>query len=342
MIETLKTLCALPGVSGNEDAVRDYIKERVAPYADEIKTDVMGNLLVFKRGAVTPARRLMLCAHMDEIGIIITGVSDTGYLRFDFVGGVDRRVAIGKWVSIGPKAVPGVIGIKAYHLVDKDEETKVPKTEALYIDIGAADKDEALRMVSLGDTGIFDAETIHLGSELLAARAIDDRLGCAAMVRLLEESLPCDCHFVFSVQEEIGCRGAAAAAYAIAPDVALILEGTTAADLPGVEEKKRICSVGGGIVIPFIDNGTLYDRGLYALLTGLAEKNGIKWQTKQAVSGGTDASVIQRSRSGVKTAGIACALRNVHAPACIGKRSEFEDLLALARLFIEKAAENRI
>lgn len=335
MLETLKTLCYLSGPSGYEDEVRDYILERVMPHADEVMTDSLGNLIVTKKGRVAPTKKIMLCAHMDEVGIIITGIDDDGYLRFDFLGGVDRRVVIGKRVYIGKNRIPGVIGIKAYHLVDKEEEKNVPKREEMYVDIGAASKDEAEGLVPLGDYGVFDDSVYEFGEGFIKAKALDDRVGCASMIKLLESELPCDCTFAFTVQEEIGTRGAKVVANRICPEVAIVLEGTTAADLPDVPEGKTICKLGEGIVIPFMDRGTLYSRRLYSQVTELADMNNIKWQTKHMIAGGTDASVIQRSGIGVDTIALSAPLRNIHSPASIAKISDFEVMPELARLLIE-------
>ncbi|MDO4749705.1 MAG: M42 family metallopeptidase [Eubacteriales bacterium] len=336
MLETVKTLCSLAGPSGWEDEVRDSILERVLPLADAVETDPMGNLLVFCRGRVTLPKPVMVCAHMDEVGIIVTGVTDEGFLKFDFIGGVDRRVTMGRRVLIGQNRIPAIIGVKAYHLVSDDEEKKVPKTEELYLDIGAESEAEALERVHLGDCGIFDSTPIEMGEGLLKARAIDDRCGCAAMLKLMEGELPCDTWFVFTVQEEVGARGGRTAAYRIDPALCLVLEGTTAADIPGVAEEKRICRVGGGVVIPFMDGGTLYDRGLYELASKTAEKNGIAWQTKTMIAGGTDASGIQRSRGGVRTLALSVAMRNIHSPACVASVEDLENLPRLAALVLEE------
>ncbi len=342
MIETLKTLCSLSGVSGAEDEVREYILARVLPFADNINTDPMGNLIVFKKGAVQPDQKLLLCAHMDEVGLMVTGINSDGYLRFSCVGGIDRRVLIGKKVFVGEAKLPGVIGIKAYHLVEKSEESKPPKIDDMYIDIGCADEEEAKELVSIGDVCVFNDSIVEFGDACLKAKAIDDRLGCAAMIKLIESELPCDTYFAFTVQEEVGTRGAEIMAYTLAPDIALVLEGTTATDLPDIAENKHICSAGAGVVIPFMDGGTMYDRNMYSLLTSLADENGIRWQTKRRIAGGTDARAIQRSRGGVRTAGIACALRNIHSPACVGKISEFDDMLALVKAFLAHFAAEGI
>lgn len=342
MLDTLKTLCYLSGVSGFEDEVRDYILERAMPHADSITTDSMGNLIIFKKGAREAPRKLMVCAHMDEVGLIVTGINDEGYLRFAPVGGIDRRVLIGKKVFVGNDRIPGIIGIKPIHMVKGDESKNVPKLDELYIDIGAADKDSAEKCVALGDYCCFDDTVVEFGSGYLKAKAIDDRVGCAAMLKLIESELPCDIWFVFTVQEELGTRGAIVASRSVQPDVALVLEGTTATDLPGIDEAKRMCTAGEGLVIPFIDGGTIYDRKMYAVLSSLAEENGIKWQTKHRVAGGTDGAAVQRSCSGVHTAALSCAVRNIHSPVSVVKSSECEDMLALAKIFIEKFAAGEV
>jgi endoglucanase len=339
MLDTMETLCCLSGVTGNEDEVRDYILERVMPFADEIRTDPMGNLMVFKRGSVTPSKRIMLAAHMDEVGLIVTDITEDGYLRFDAAGGIDRRVIIGKRVYVGPERVMGVIGSKAIHLTTAEQRKTLPKMKDMYIDIGAGSREEAEAQVKLGDPVAFDDSVIRFGQGFVKAKAIDDRAGCATMVELIESALPCDCWFAFTVQEEVGCRGAQVAARTIEPDVALILEGTTAADLAGVKGTDKVCQLGKGIVIPFMDGGTIYDQGLYKLLGRLADENDIPWQTKTRVAGGTDASAIQRSGSGVAVAALSVAVRNIHSPASVAKIDECESQLALAKLFLAEMAK---
>lgn len=342
MLDTMETLCCLDGVSGREDEVRDYILERVMPFADEIRTDAMGNLLVFKKGACVPKQRVMLAAHMDEVGLIITEITEDGYLRFDTAGGIDRRVLIGKRVFVGAVRTLGVIGSKAIHLTTAEQRKTLPKINDMYIDIGAKDRAEAEALVQLGDTAAFDDAVIRFGDGFIKAKAIDDRVGCASMLELIESQLPCDCWFAFTVQEEVGCRGAAAAARSIQPDISLILEGTTAADIQGVSGVDRVCRLGQGVVIPFMDRGTIYDRGLYNTLGRLADENKIPWQTKTRVAGGTDASAIQRSGAGVRVAAISVAVRNIHSPASVAKASECEDQMRLAKLFLKEIAKETV
>ena len=338
MIQCLETLCALNGVSGDEGQVRNYIRSWAEEHADSVRTDALGNLIAFKRGRKAAENRLMLCAHMDEVGVIVTRATDEGFLKFDFVGGVDRRVALGKPVELGPDRVPGVIGMKAIHLLSREDMKKVPKTDALYLDIGASSREEALSMVPLGTCGAFAGPPERFGDGLFKAKAIDDRVGCAVMLELLREKLPMDVTFAFTVQEEVGTRGAFGAAFSVTPEVALVLETSTAADLPMVEDHRKVCAPGKGPVISYMDGGTIYDRGLFEDLRRLAEEHRIPWQTKEYIAGGNDARTIQRTKSGVRVAALSAAVRYLHAPASVGSISDFEAMLKLTRLFLADQA----
>lgn len=338
-LETLKALCALPGVSSHEDAVRDYLCSRAAPCSDRLRIDQMGNLIVWKKGRKSGGKTLMLTAHMDEVGLMVRSVTEDGYLKFDTVGGIDRRVLLGKRVLVGEAALPGIVGLKAYHLTNAEEKKKIPKLREFYLDIGAKDREEAQRKVRPGDVAVFDTDVLEFGSDLLKAKAIDDRIGCAVMAELLQQSLPMDCTFVFTVQEEVGARGAFGSTFSVTPDIALVLEGTTAADLPGMEVHKRVCAPGNGPVLPFMDGGAVYDRGLFELLRDLAEENGIPWQTKRYISGGTDASTIQRTKRGVRVGAISAAVRYLHTPSSVVSIRDGENMLALARHFLTAVSE---
>ena len=334
MLELLKQLCLLNGVSGDEGEVRAFLRAQAEPYADSIRTDALGNLIVFKQGAKATGNRLLLAAHMDEVGLIITHVTDDGFLKFGFVGGVDRRIAIGKPVVLGPDRVQGIISLKAIHLTDKAELKKVPKTDSLYIDIGAGSREEALKKVPLGTYGSFVSQPEEFGDGFFKARAIDDRIGCAIMLELLKEELPLDVTFAFTAQEEVGTRGAFGAAFSVTPQVALVLETTTAADLPGVDSHRRVCAPGKGPVISYMDGSTIYDRGLFEDLRRLAEDNGIPWQTKEYIAGGNDARTIQRTKQGVRVAAMSAATRYLHAPSSVASVADFNNMLELTRLFL--------
>lgn len=339
MLELIRQLCLLPGVSSFEAPVRDYIRLQAEPYADNIRTDAMGNLIVFKKGRKSTGNKLLLAAHMDEVGLIVRSITDEGYLKFSPVGGIDRRVLIGKRVKVGGQGLPGVIGLKAYHLVSDEEEKVIPKPEEFYIDIGAKDKQSAQALVNLGDCVVFDSDVVTFGDGFLKAKALDDRIGCAVMLELLREELPVDVTFAFTVQEEVGTRGAFAAAFSVTPEIALVLETTTPADLAGVPEHKQVCSPGKGPVILYMDNGSVADRALYEQMRGLAQENGIPWQTKHYLAGGNDAAAIQRTKDGVRTLVLSAAVRYLHAPSSVGALRDIEDMLRLARLFLASLAE---
>ncbi|MBP3521455.1 MAG: M42 family metallopeptidase [Oscillospiraceae bacterium] len=342
LMDTIKELCALDGVSGCEDAVRSYIKEKATPYADEIRVDALGNLIVFKKGKKATGNTLLLAAHMDEVGLIVRSITEEGYLKFSCVGGIDRRVLLSKPVTVGPNRIPGLIGMKPIHLTTAEERKSIPEIKELCVDIGAKDKESAEKLVSVGDYIAFSSDIVEFGEGFIKAKAIDDRAGCAVMLELLKEDLPMDCTFAFTVQEEIGCKGAMGAAFSVAPSIALILETTTAADLAGVEGEKKVCCLGDGPVVPFMDNGSIADRKLYELTRTLAKENNIPWQTKHMVAGGNDARAIQRSREGVRTVVMSAAVRYLHAPSTVACVRDFEYIHKLSRLFIEAVAQKEV
>lgn len=342
LMDTIKELCTLDGVSGCEDAVRAYIKEKAAPYADEMRVDALGNLIVFKKGKKSIGNALLLAAHMDEVGLIVRSITEEGYLKFSCVGGIDRRVLLSKPVTVGRNKVPGVIGMKPIHLTTAEERKSIPEIKELCIDIGAKDKETAEKLVSVGDYATFSSDIVEFGEGFIKAKAIDDRAGCAIMLELMKEDLPLDCTFAFTVQEEIGCKGAMGAAFSVAPSIALILETTTAADLAGVEGEKKVCCLGEGPVVPFMDNGSIADRKLYELTRTLAKENNIPWQTKHMVAGGNDARAIQRSREGVRTVVMSAAVRYLHAPSTVACIRDFEYIHKLSRLFIEAVAHKEV
>lgn len=341
LLDTLKTLCTLSGPSSYEEPVRDCLKARAEAAGALCRVDGMGNLICEKKGVKPAPGRLMLCAHMDEVGLIVRRITDEGYLKFACLGGIDRRVLIGKPVFLGKDRVPGVIGLKAIHLTTAEERKKVPKLEDLFIDIGARSREEAEKLTHLGDFAVFSDFITEFGAGMLKAKAIDDRIGCAVMIELLEKELPMDVTFVFTVQEEVGTRGAFGAAFSVTSEIALILETTTAADAPTTEPHRRVCYPGRGPVVPYMDGGTVFDRGLYDLLRDLAAENDIPWQTKEYISGGNDARAIQRSKAGVRVAVISAAVRYLHSPSSVASIQDLKDIECLALRFMEAVAGGR-
>ena len=341
LLDSIKKLCALSGPSSFEDPVRDYLRGRAEAAGAVCRVDGMGNLICEKKGAKPAPGKLMLAAHMDEVGLIIKRVTDEGYVKFACLGGIDRRVLIGKPVFLGKERVPGVIGLKAIHLTTVEERKKVPKLDELYIDIGASGREEAEKLTHIGDFAVFSDSITEFGEDMLKAKAIDDRLGCAVMIELLERDLPMDVTFAFTVQEEVGTRGAFGAAFSVTPEIALIIEGTTAADGPTTDVHRRVCYSGRGPVLPYMDGGTVYDRRLFDLLRDLAEEGNIPWQTKEYVSGGTDARAIQRTKTGIRVAAVSAAVRYLHSPSSIASILDFHNIETLAFRFIEAVAHGR-
>lgn len=331
-LKLLERLCTAQGISGDEGAVREMILEEITPYAESVTVTPLGNIIAEKKGAQRAKTHLLLNAHMDEVGMIVTGITKEGLLRFTPVGGIDRRILPGKSVMVAG-SIPGVIGAKPIHLLEGDEREKAPSLDSLTIDIGALSQEEAEKLVSPGDSVTFVSlfDTAH---GMIRSRAIDDRAGCAILIDLMKKELPYDCTFVFAVQEEVGLRGSKTAAFAAKPEAAIVVESTTAADIAGVEPDKQVCRVGKGPVLSFMDRATIYDRPYFQLAQKLAKENEIPCQVKEAVAGGNDAGAIHVSRGGVRTAAISLACRYLHAPVGMISQEDFHHAEAL----VEKLA----
>ena len=330
MFDTFKELCLLAGVSGNEQPVSDYIVKKLAGMDGvDYTIDPLGSILVHKKGADRAKTRLMLSAHMDEVGLIVTYVDESGLLKFGPVGGIDPRVVVGRRVRLAKSGVTGVIGTKAIHLQKADERKEAPDFDKLLIDIGASSREQALQWVEPGDTAVFDSEFIRFGDGFVKSKAIDDRAGCAILLEILSSPLPYDIDIAFNVQEEIGTRGARAAAFSLDPQVSIVVEATTAADVANVPEDKRVCYLGGGPVISFMDHATVYDRELYKLAFDTAAQEGIACQTKTAVAGGNDSGAIHLSRGGVRPLAVSIPCRYLHSPSCVINYADAEGTSAL-------------
>ncbi len=333
--ELLEKLCRINGTSGDESRVREFIISEISDFC-EYKVDPLGNIIAYKKGQGRAKNKVMISAHMDEVGMIVTSVKADGTLTVSEVGGIDPRVVIGRQVTVGDNDINGVIGAKAVHNLTADERKKAPKFSTLYVDIGAEDKAEAGKLVSLADRVHFASEFTVFGDGFVKGKAIDDRFGCAVMIELIKSELPYDCVFTFVVQEEVGLRGARPAAYTVDPDFALVLEATTAADIPLASAEKRCCELGKGAVVSHMDRSTIYDKELYNLSREIAKEQGIGWQTKTMVAGGNDSGAIHISGGGVRTTAISAPCRYLHSPSCVVKLSDLEDCEKLAKLMIEK------
>ncbi len=329
LVRYLEELCALDGISGDEGAVRGYIIAKIDGKC-EYTVDPLGSVIAYVKGRQPAKHRLLISAHMDEVGLIVTHICPDGCLRFGTVGGIDPRVLFGKRVFIGSEAVPGVIGGTAVHNLSDEERKKAPSVSGMTIDIGCASKEQAEKLVRPGDSVIFDSDLLRFGDGMIRSKAIDDRAGCAIMLKMIEDGTEYDTVFTFVVQEEVGLRGATAAAYTADPEFAIVLESTTAADIPSSSGEKRVCEVGKGAVVSFMDRHTIYDKELYRLAFEEAERLGIPCQTKSVIAGGNDAGAIHVTRGGVRTAAISLPCRYLHSPSCVIAERDLESSYQLA------------
>lgn len=329
----LKDLCLLNGTSGREDAVRNYIIEKIKDKC-EYSVDVLGSVIAFKKGKKAPDKKVLVAAHTDEVGFIITDITDDGYLRFAPVGGIDAAVVLGRRVDIN--GIKGVVGAKAVHLLSDDEKKNEPAFDKLAIDIGAADKAEAEKAVSLGDCAYFASDYCEFGDGFIKSKALDDRIGCMLMIELINSDLEYDSYFCFNVQEEVGLRGSGCSAYAVKPDVAVILESTTAADIDGVTGGDKCCVLGKGPVVSFMDGRTIYDKQIFDLAFEVAKENNIKIQTKTKIAGGNDAGAIQKSGAGCRVAAVSLPCRYIHSGSSVVKIGDIEETRRFLPLFLSK------
>lgn len=337
MIELTKQLCAIDGTSGCETAVRNFLLNKLDKMNVECKVDAIGNIIGHKNGKA-PSKNIMLCAHMDEVAMMITSINGDGTLQFECVGGINGEALIGKCVRIND--VCGVIGAKAVHNMSDDEKKAKVCTDSLYIDIGCDSDNAAQKLVNLGDCAYFDSDCTDFGSDMLIGKAIDDRAGCAVLLKLIENS-EFAFSFAFTVQEEVGARGAGPAAFALSPEIAIVLEATTAADIPASSGSDRVCLVKNGAVIGFMDRSTVYDRQLYNLALELAAAHNIKCQIKTKVAGGNDSGTIHKTGAGVKCLAISVPCRYLHSAVCVAAKEDIMSVYSLCDTILSEFASRR-
>lgn len=327
----LKNLCLLNGASGDEKPVREYIIDQIKDYC-EYEVDNLGSIIAYKKGKNKSDKKIMLCAHMDEVGFIITDIDENGMLSFAPVGGIDPRVTYDRVIEIN--GIKGVIGLPPVHLISNDEKKKAPDFKQLRIDIGADSREEAEKFVSPGDYAYFSSEWYEFGNGFIKSKALDDRIGCMLLIELIKSNLEYDTYFCFNVQEEVGLRGSACTSYQVQSDISVILESTTAADLCGVTGGERVCVLGDGPVVSFMDGRTVYDSELYRLARKTAGDNNIKWQTKTAVAGGNDAGAIQTSGKGSRVLAVSLPCRYIHSGSSVVKESDIDETRKLLKALL--------
>lgn len=335
MTELLKQLCLLDGISGDEGAVREFVISQIKDYCD-YRVDNLGNIIAFKKGKTAPLKKVLVDAHLDEVGLIITHIEQNGFLRFKTVGGIDTSALMFRRVLINQK-VTGVIGGKPVHLCDSEDRKKLPNADNLYIDIGVTTALQAKSLVSVGDSVVMCSDFTISGDKILT-KALDDRVGCAVLIELLKQDAEYDFYASFSVQEEVGLRGAGVAAFTVEPDAAIVIDGTTAADVAGVAPAKQVCRQGEGAVVSFMDGATSYDREYY----NAALSSGIKAQSKCAVAGGNNAGSIHLSRGGVRAVALSVPCRYIHTSGSVADINDVIAVRDLTRYMINQIAGNKI
>ncbi len=331
LLTNLKHLSNAIGVSGAENAVRKIVIDLIRDHVDELRVDTLGNVLAVKHARGAAKLRVMLDAHMDEIGFMIFGANSDGSLKFRAVGGIDDRILPGKVVLVGPDRIPGVIGVKPVHLLK--DETNVLKIEELAIDIGAASESEAKRAVTVGQTAAFATE-FRTWNGAASGKALDDRAGCAVLVEILRgPRLPVEILAAFTVQEEVGLRGAQVAAHAFDPDAAVALDATPANDLPPAidQDVSPNTCLGRGPAIYVMTRRDVSDPRLVQHFMATGDALNLPYQIRQPGGGGTNAGGIIPARSGVPTISVSVPARYLHSPASLIFLKDVRSELALVR-----------
>lgn len=335
-IELVEKLSLLFAPSGCEDDVAAFILEQISDTGCEVERDRLGNVIarVGRKGG----KKLMISAHMDEVGFMITEICEDGMLKFGTLGGIETQVMTGKRITVRgrDKDICGAICTKAIHHKKRDERLNKIPTESLYIDIGVSSSEEAQKLVCIGDCATFDSAFIRFGSQerKIKGKALDDRLGCALLIEVLRniapyDALPYDIYFCFTVREEIGVSGAQVAAQTIRPDVAIVIETTAIGDIDKASDKDKVAIQGMGGALSLMDRSTIYDRALVDAAQDIAHEQDIPVQIKKYVSGGNDASHIHKAACGVRTLALSAPTRYLHSPACVADINDYFAMLSL-------------
>ena len=329
LFDLIQTLTAAHGPSGNEGGVREVIARLAAPYAQEITTDTLGNLIVHKPGQ---GPKVMLCAHMDSIGFIVTHVEEEGFLRVGKLGGVAPVEALYTPVRFQN-------GVRGVFVKEEKAEDKGLKLDACYVDIGAKSREEALSMVQVGDTAVYDSPTFCNGDKVVSPY-LDNRIACAILLKVLEslKETPNDLSLVFTAQEEVGLRGARTAAWTIAPDWALAVDVTDVDDTPGTERCGTV-QLGKGAAVKVMDSSVICHPQVVQTLERLAKEQDIPVQRDIMRAGGTDAGAVQAARLGVLTGGVSVPCRYIHTPVEMASLEDAQRCVQLLSAFVTSALD---
>ena len=340
-LEKLSNAC---GVTGREDEVRNLMIELLKPHVDEVIVDKLENVIALKKGK-KDAPKIMLAAHMDEIGLMVKTINKEGFLQFAKMGGIDDRILVAQKVIVYTSKGPlhGIVGSKPPHIQKEDERKKILAYDELFIDIGAKDKEDAAKMgVAVGDAVGFDAKYAKVNEDIVIGKAFDDRVGCVAMIETLKllEKTECTVYGVGTVQEEVGLRGAVTAAFSIEPDIGIALDVTVAGDVPGVREFDSSVKMGKGPALSVSDSGLITHPKILRLLLDTAKEEKIPVQLETGLMGSTDAARISLSRQGVPSGTISIGTRYIHSPIGMLNLKDVEATAKLTTAAIMKAQES--
>ena len=340
IVKTLEKLSNASGVSGREDEVRDLMIKFLKPFVDEVREDKLGNVIGIRKGKKN-APKVMLAAHMDEIGLLTQLISKEGFLHFAKIGGIDDRILPAQKVIIYTQKGPlhGIIGSKPPHIQREEERKKVITQDQLFIDVGAKNQEEARKMgTRIGDPIGFDIKFAKVGKDIVIGKAFDDRIGCAVMIEAMKKlkNPICSVSAVGTVQEEVGLRGAATAAFGVHPDVGIAIDVTVAGDVPRVKETEAPIKMRKGPSLTVADRGLITHPKVLRLLTDAAEENRIPYQLETGLAGSTDAARICLTREGVPSGVISIPTRYIHSPTAMLSIKDAENSVKLTVAAIQK------
>jgi len=340
-VNLLKKVCEIPGAPGFEQPIRSFILSHLKPYSLELSTDSMGNVIAYKKGK--SAKKLMLAAHMDEISFIVTHIDDDGFIRFQPLGGFDPKTLTAQRVIIHAKEdVIGVMASKPIHIMTAEERRKAPELKDYFIDTGLKGE-EVKKLVSVGAPITRERELIEMG-DCVNSKSIDNRVSVFVLLELMKslssEEVPFDVYGVFTVQEEVGIRGATVAASAINPDYGIAIDTTIAYDLPGAQAHEMITKLGHGTAIKVLDGMTIADYRMVEFMKQQAIKHSIDHQMEILPAGGTDTAAIQRAGNGGSISGaISIPTRHLHQVIEMAHKKDIKDSIDLLRHCILEMAD---
>ena len=338
-VSLLKQICEIPGAPGFEKPVRDLVISLVRPYVDEVRIDNIGNVIALKKGVRNPdGKRVMLAAHLDEIGFIVSHIDEQGFLRFNTLGGFDPKTLTAQRVIVhGKKDLIGVMGSKPIHVMTAEEKTKLPKTTDFFIDLGMP-KEEVDKYITIGDPVTRDRELIEMG-DCVNCKSIDNRVSVFIVIEALKQlkNPAYDVYAAFTVQEEVGIRGANVAAHSINPDFGIALDTTIAFDVPGAAAHEKVTELGKGTAIKIMDAMTICDYRMVAFMKHVATKAAISWQPELLTAGGTDTAGVQRmGKQGAIAGAISIPTRHLHQVIEMAHKSDIADSIALLVACLEQ------